>query len=66
MIIRETKTVERECCQDNDLVLMPDAPSSYGYSFCIYCGRHHMKMSFTDEAGDVDWKYVRLPMPWED
>jgi hypothetical protein len=70
--VKITETIERECCQREDLKPYPGQPSSnqryWGaqkYVFCKHCGRAHEAVSSTDAAGSRDWEYRPLRLPWE-
>ncbi len=64
-----TETIERECCEPRDL--KPYSGKFNGYSelplswqvtvqFCIYCGQLWREEGYTDAAGGMDTRLVRV------
>lgn len=60
--VKVKKTIERDCCDPEDLRSVKCAtsvPVSLSPKFCIHCGQWWVLKRFTDAAGDGDSEYVR-------
>lgn len=61
-----TETIQRECCQSNDLLILGDGKSHKDYRFCKYCGRHFEKEYEMDASGNgYNYSWKKLKWPWE-
>jgi len=56
MIITETITISRECCQPQDLVTVA---GNNRRSRCMHCGQEFWQRWFCDAAGDMDYETVK-------
>ena len=63
-----TEQVSRECCQTRDLRPIEGTPlrgRDPAYVFCVHCGAQHVYDTYMDAAGSRDWRYTKIPAPWE-
>ena len=61
-------TIERECCDREDLVpysASANIPQILKPKFCKHCGQLWVLESYTDAAGDRDTQYVRHIVKWK-
>ncbi len=65
------QTIERECCEPADLVLMLGSPDGQIYRFCKYCGRYWCSDTYLSCSDGNDDKVLTegekrpIPFPWE-
>jgi hypothetical protein len=57
-----TETITRECCQPQDLKPVYGTRRPNDLAFCVHCGHHHKKVSFTDAAGGSDWRWEKVSL----
>ena len=57
MVITETITISRECCQPQDIVTMA---GNQRRSRCMHCGQEFRQRQFCDAAGDMDYEWVKI------
>jgi len=64
--VKIRQTVERDCCEPQDIKPYrgeTESHSSVTYGFCTHCGQPHRHAWYTDAAGSRDWRWEKVKLP---